>query len=143
MNALIEKFGLLPHPEGGYFKEVFDSEEEKEDRKLSGSIYFLLDKEDISHFHQIDCEEIWFYHQGKGLDVHIIELDGRYHIQRLDQDNPMVVLPKGAIFGAENIDKESFTFISCVTTPHFTYDGFKLISKEEIDTDDIPDYLFY
>ncbi|WP_081677499.1 cupin domain-containing protein [Butyrivibrio sp. WCD3002] len=36
----------------------------KEDRPLAGSIYFLLTEDEISHFHQIDCEEIWYHHEG-------------------------------------------------------------------------------
>ncbi|SEL40786.1 hypothetical protein SAMN04487770_1102 [Butyrivibrio sp. ob235] len=44
----------------------------------------------------------------------------------------MAVIPKGAIFAAENLDKSSYCFTSCATTPKFTYDGFRLVSNKEI-----------
>ena len=30
------------------------------------------------------------------------------------------------------LDKENFTFVSCATTPSFTYEGFRLVNKQEI-----------
>ncbi|MCQ2551067.1 MAG: cupin domain-containing protein [Clostridia bacterium] len=140
---IIKKFNLEPHPEGGYFREVYDSVDEVDGRKMAGSIYFLLDKEDISHFHQIDCEEIWYYHMGEGLKIYMIDPDGTYTIEELTRDNPMVVIPKGTKFAAENLDKKSYTFVSCVTCPHFMYEGFKLLTKEDIHREDIPEYLMY
>lgn len=65
--ALIRAYALERHPEGGWFSEVFTAAEGGE-RKLAGSIYFLLDRDDISHFHQIDCEELWYFHEGCGLN---------------------------------------------------------------------------
>lgn len=44
----------------------------------------------------------------------------------------MVLIPKGAIFAAENLDSDGFTFVSCATTPNFTYEGFRLVEKQEI-----------
>ena len=44
----------------------------------------------------------------------------------------MAIIPKGAIFAAENIDKDSFCFMSCATAPKFTYDGFRLVDDNEI-----------
>ena len=45
---------------------------------------------------------------------------------------PMVVIKAGTIFAAENIDKNSYTLLSCMTTPRFHYDGFRLVSKDEL-----------
>lgn len=44
----------------------------------------------------------------------------------------MAVIPAGTIFAAENIDKQSYTFISCATTPKFRYEGFQLITRSEL-----------
>ena len=44
----------------------------------------------------------------------------------------MVLIPKGAIFGAENLEADGCTFVSCATTPNFTYEGFRLVEKQEI-----------
>lgn len=44
----------------------------------------------------------------------------------------MVVIPKGAIFGARNIDPSGYTLMSCATMPNFHYEGFRLIGQEEL-----------
>ena len=51
----------------------------------------------------------------------------------------MVLIPKGAIFGAENLKVDGYTFISCATTPKFMYEGFRLVNKQEI-KDKFPKY---
>lgn len=61
-------YRLEAHPEGGWFAEVYTAPFEKDGRALAGSIYFLLDAGEQSQFHQIDCEELWFYHEGCGVD---------------------------------------------------------------------------
>ena len=44
-----------------------------------------------------------------------------------------VLLPAGAVFAAENLDKTGCTFLSCATAPAFRYEGFRLISAEELE----------
>ena len=36
-------------------------------------------------------------------------------------------------FAAENLDKTSWTFISCMTTPRFKYEGFRLVPRSELE----------
>ena len=129
-------YGLEKHPEGGWFSESYTAPFEHEERSLAGSIYFLLDRDDISHFHQIDCDEVWYYHEGCGLKIYSI-YEGKLDVFLLGPEDEkgeraMVVIPKGAVFAAENIDKDGYTFISCITTPKFSYDGFRLVNREEI-----------
>ena len=61
-DELKEIFHLEKHVEGGFFSEVYTAPFEKDGRPISGSIYFLLDRGEISRFHVIDCDEIWYYH---------------------------------------------------------------------------------
>ncbi len=135
VQALKETYDLQRHEEGGYFAEIYTAPFRHKKRATAGSIYFLLDKEDVSHFHQLDCDEIWFYHAGCGMKITVLN-DGRideFFLGVGDKNSrAMVVIPAGAIFAAENIDKTSYTFISCVTTPRFTYKGFRLITRAEL-----------
>ena len=96
----------------------------------------MLDKDDVSHFHQLDCDEIWYYHAGCGMKIILLQ---NSKIEELllgvnpkQNEQPMVFIPKGSIFAAENIDKNDFTFISCATTPRFTYKGFRLVPRSEL-----------
>ena len=136
IQELKDHYKLEQHPEGGWFNECFTSSESKNKRTLAGSIYFLLEKDEISHFHKIDCEEIWYFHEGCGMRITVLDESGRNdYILGNDIYNgaeAMVAIPKDAIFAAENLDHNSYTFVSCVTTPKFSYDGFKLINKNEL-----------
>ena len=129
-------YSLEQHAEGGWFAEMYTAPFKRDNRATAGSIYFLLDKDDVSHFHQLDCDEIWYYHAGCGMKIFILR-DGKLeeHLLGIDtrrNQQPMIVIPAGSIFAAENIDKKSFTFISCATTLRFTYDGFRLVPRSEL-----------
>ena len=66
-EKLKEIYGLTSHEEGGSFSEIYTAPFEADGRPMAGSIYFLLDRGEISHFHEIDCDELWFYHAGCGM----------------------------------------------------------------------------
>ena len=132
-------YNLTKHPEGGSFAEVYTSSFVTADRAYMGSIYFLLDKDEISHFHQIDCDEIWYYHEGCGMKISVLK-DGIKKEYMLGKDaeagqRMMIVIEKDSIFAAENLDKKQFTFVSCATAPAFRYEGFFLVYKEQIRRD--------
>jgi len=134
-EELKKEYDLEKHPEGGYFSESYTSPDLKGERSLGGSIYFLLEKDDISHFHQIDCDELWYYHEGCGLRIISVEKgELKEYLLGLGVDQKaMVLLPKGAVFAAENINKEGYTFISCATIPKFSYKGFRLVLRDEME----------
>ena len=135
-EQLIKEYGLQPHEEGGHFAEVYTAPFEANGRPLAGSIYFLLDRGEVSRFHVIDCDEIWYFHEGCGMKITALA-DGSKEEYLLGNDvergeRAMVVVPKGRVFGAENLDPEGYSFVSCMTAPKFSYDGFRLVSEEEI-----------
>ena len=135
-KKLIEKYKLLPFSEGGYFAEIYTSSPsliQNNDRPLAGSIYFLLDQKDITRFHRLDCDEIWYYHQGVGINIYFVEENNTISLRQLgigEGQNPIVVVPKNTIYGAENIDTNGYTFISCITVPKFSPKGFEPITKK-------------
>ena len=142
MQARIEQlktaYHLQPHPEGGWFSEVYTAPFETNGRALMGSIYFLLSGNDVSHFHQIDCDELWYHHEGCALRVTVLH-DGVCQTLLLGNnaeagERSMAVIPAGAIFAAEPAEPNSYAFLSCATTPAFRYEGFRLISRKELST---------
>ena len=83
----IERLGLEPHPEGGHFKEIYRSHAKVPGEVLPGyggtrnlgtSIYFLLQHDEISALHRIKQDELWHFHAGSVLTVHVIDAAGRY-----------------------------------------------------------------
>ena len=136
VETLKTAYHLQQHPEGGWFVEMYTSPTIGKERPAMGSIYFLLDGAEISHFHQIDCEEIWYWHEGCGMRI-VSLLDGRKTEFLLGGDptqgqRAMAVIPAGSIFAAVNLEPAGYTFVSCATTPAFQYEGFRLIGREEL-----------
>ncbi len=74
----IEQLQLSAHPEGGYYKEVYRSSraftptEIGQERNYATSIYFLIEAGNVSHFHSIEQDELWYYHAGDPLSVFIL-----------------------------------------------------------------------
>lgn len=133
----IKQLGLEPHPEGGYFKSTYASEELVSSRKLYTSIYFLLGADDVSHFHRLKSDELWYFHGGSSLLVHVIDEDGNYveHKVGLDIENgetPQVLVPKNSIFGSSVMENGSFSLVGCMVAPGFEYEDFELFTQSEL-----------
>ena len=74
-SEYIQKLGLEPHPEGGYYRQLFGNEE-MGDKSIS-TIYYMLTDSDISAFHRLHgVTEIWYYHAGDPLNIYVIDTNG-------------------------------------------------------------------
>ncbi|MDT8861620.1 cupin domain-containing protein [Alkalihalobacillus sp. MEB130] len=130
---------LEAHPEGGYFKRSFRSTEKVpgKDRVLYTSIYFLLRSGEVSHLHRLKSDELWYFHAGSSLTVHIIHENGEYEEARLGLnlekgEVPQVVVPKNAIFGSSLSEGGSFSLVGCMVSPGFEYEDFELFTQKEL-----------
>lgn len=143
----IEKLGLQPHPEGGYFKEIYRSAEIilpeglprrlSKERSVSTSIYFLLEGKQVSKFHRLKSDELWHFYDGSGIRIHIIDDKGNLSnvVLGKDIDNGEVfqtVIPAGYWFAAEIITKISFALIGCTVAPGFDFEDFQLADRKEL-----------
>lgn len=135
----IEDLQLEPHPEGGFYLRTEESRElvslNQQTRKLYTSIYFLLTKENPSHFHQLTADEIWYYHDGSPLTVHCIFPDGRYEAievgKEIDKGQKLhYTVPAGTIFGSTVSD--DYSLVSCVVIPGFEFTDFKLFTQKDL-----------
>lgn len=146
-TTIIKKLGLTPHPEGGYFKETYRSTEAITaaslpkrfggDRSLGAAIYFLLKSRDVSCFHRIKADEIWLFHRGSALTLHLLYENGRYQTVSLGLDfdkeeRPQVLVPQGVWFGATVDIADSFSLVSCTTFPGFDFDDFELADRRQL-----------
>ncbi len=141
----IQNLNLLPHPEGGYYREVYRSSEHiphnalperySGDRNFATSIYFLLESGLPSRLHRLKSDELWFFHDGSPLEVVMIDGAGSMTRHRLGThlekgEVPQVVMPGGAYFGARVCAEKSFTLVSCVVAPGFDFRDFEMPGKE-------------
>lgn len=143
----IEHLGMLPHPEGGYYKETYKSEEviplEGLPDRFSGSrsmgtaIYFLLDGKNFSAFHRLKADEVWHFYDGSSLLIHQINSEGTYSKQALGKnikggDIPQAVVPAGTWFAAELVDTSSFALVGCTMAPGFDFEDFEMPSRVDM-----------
>lgn len=140
INELVEKLQLKPHPEGGYYAETYRSEWEVTtdhgSRSLMTCIYFLLTSDNSSKFHQIKSDEMWFFHEGSPLTVHVFSDNGyeKLLVGPSDQEGhlPYQLVKSGVIFGSTVDQEDSYSLVSCVVAPGFDFEDFRLVSKEEL-----------
>ena len=143
----IQYLKLKPHPEGGFFREIYRSNVETDQknlphgyqgtRRLSTSIYFLLRSGDISRFHRLRSDEVWYYHYGSNVKIILIDQQGRKYTKLLGPrperaEQPQVIVPAGTVFGAEITEKNSFGLYGCMVTPGFEFDDFEVFNKEDL-----------
>ena len=138
----IEQLGLLPHPEGGYYKETYRSKEEhtfdylKGNRNISTAIYFLLQEKDKSHFHRIQSDELWFFHEGEAVEIFIVQEDKVQVIdlgKNIEQGEQLqAIIPGGLWFGARLKNQTGYALVSCTVAPGFDFRDFELGKKGEL-----------
>lgn len=138
----IEKLELIPHPEGGYFKQVAQSlntltTKDNRERQQYTSIYFLLDAKNPSRFHRLKDDELWFFHGGTSLQVHEITSSGEYKLHKLGfnfkkGERLQVLIPGGSIFASSVESKNVYGLVSCVVVPGFDFQDFELFTQDEL-----------
>ena len=137
----IKQLGLQPHPEGGFYKEVFRSPQQISRigsdtlKQACTSIYYLLEGEDYSGFHRIKSDEIWYFHKGMPLNIHVINKNGRHDVWELSDlatGNLSLVVPAGLWFAAEIPSAEGFVLVSCAVAPGFEFSEFEMADREEM-----------
>lgn len=149
-NQMINQYKLDPHPEGGYFKEVYRSDENIDTtskrslngkRSLNTAIYYLLGSDDQSSFHRIKSDEIWHLYAGGPLDIHVLLPDKSYKKQTLSADSQdgsfVQIIPKYAWFAAKPVDK--YVFAGCTVAPGFDFHDFEMAEEETL----LKDYPAY
>ncbi|GLC90009.1 cupin domain-containing protein [Lysinibacillus piscis] len=137
----IEKLNLAQHPEGGYYISSFRATDEMVvrdvQRPIYTSIYFLLHSQDISHLHRLQSDELWYYHAGSPLTVHMIYPDGTYEAKKLGLnveagEVPQIAVPKHTIFGSSVDDAATFSLVGCMVAPGFDFADFELFTQDEL-----------
>lgn len=137
IQELVTQFNLQAHPEGGFYSETYRSDQltASQDRNLVTCIYFLLTSENVSNFHRIKSDEMWFFHEGSSLTVHTLDPQNG-HLQHTvgnaiqQGQTPQLVVPKNTIFGSSVTDENSYSFVSCVVAPGFDFNDFELFSRK-------------
>jgi predicted cupin superfamily sugar epimerase len=143
-EQLIHHLHLQPHPEGGFYREVYRSEERipssalaakyTGERNVCTSIYFMLTAAAFSAFHRIQQDEIWHFYQGAPIHLHILSPEGKHTLVKVGHDFeagevPQVVVPAQHWFAAAVALENSFSLVGCTVAPGFDFADFELADR--------------
>jgi uncharacterized protein len=143
MQALgfIKQLQLLPHPEGGYYRETYRSlltmQTPGGERNVSTAIYYLLEQGDLSAFHRIKSDECWHFYAGQTLLIHVIGTNGEYSCIRLgnrpeQNEQLQFVVPAGAWFASEPALTTTFALVGCTVAPGFDFADFEMADRDQL-----------
>lgn len=148
----IDLLQLTQHPEGGYYCEIYRSDESLDagalpsrygsPRTISTAIYFLLKADEPSKFHRLQSDELWHYYAGDPVSIHLIDERGEYERKVLGPDYAngqafMQIIPQQSWFGATVeipvIDKPAgYVLLGCTVAPGFDFADFELAKREDL-----------
>jgi uncharacterized protein len=152
----IDRLGLEPHPEGGWFKETYRSDLELPQeglgdgyagsRSASTAIYFLVTWDRPSHLHRLGTDEVWHHYAGDALELVMLaggsgaeadDQDGHVERRLLGKDMDrgeelQMVVPAGVWFGGRVLREGGYALCGCTMAPGFAFADFELGEREAL-----------
>lgn len=127
-DEVIRRLGLLPHPEGGHYRETFrDPAVDASGRAASSAIYFLLKAGEQSRWHRIDAVEVWHWYAGAPLELAIGRPGEKRHLLGPALENgelPQAIVPANTWQSARS--RGPWTLVGCTVAPAFQFETFEL-----------------
>lgn len=134
---LISSLDLSPHPEGGYFKRVYESTKQVEAngvlRPAITSIQFLLTREAGSRWHRVDAAEVWDWQEGSAIELLMYDAQMR-SLSRAQLDTSarggqlLQVVPAGIWQSART--HGDYSLVTCSVSPGFVWSGLEMLDEQ-------------
>lgn len=144
-KQIIRQFNLVPHIEGGYFKEIYRSQDLVKSSKYDGenrvaytSIYYLLTGNEYSSWHKLKSDEIWHFYHGCPLLLYVLDpAKGLLTLQlgnaiEENESQFQIMIPANHWFAAQPTKSDSYTLVSCTVAPGFEYQDFALATQQDL-----------
>jgi len=137
----IEALELEPHPEGGFYREIYRSPQPvtagERIRPASTSIYYLLPKGEFSAWHVVQSDEQWHHYTGEPgatLELHLLH-DGAHEMLSLGSEIlagqlPQAMVPAGVVQAARPVG--GWVLMGCTVAPGFDFADFALNSADDL-----------
>ena len=147
VDYLVKTLNLLPHPEGGYYKETYRAnlqlaknalpEGFSGDRNIATAIYFLIEKNNFSALHKIKSDETWHFYYGDALEVIEIDENGILTATAIgknleDGEVFQYTVKANNWFGSRVKAGGDFSLVGCTVAPGFDFNDFELGKKEDL-----------
>ncbi|MFD1535736.1 cupin domain-containing protein [Nonomuraea guangzhouensis] len=126
---IAQALDLLPHPEGGWFRETWRAPVSflpagyPGARSSATGIYFLLGPGEESVPHVVRSDEVWLWHRGGPLSLTIGDETVILGPRVEDGQVPQAVVPGGVWQSARPATGEE-VLVSCVVSPGFDFADF-------------------
>ena len=117
---LIKKLNMVAHPEGGYFSESF-----RDDNNNVSLIYYLLQKNEWSHWHRLTKNETLHFYKGDPLIIYISKDGIDYSSITIGEDDNFHYTVESQNWFAMK-SSGAYSLIGCTVAPGFDYKDFEL-----------------
>jgi predicted cupin superfamily sugar epimerase len=136
---LIEVLDLAPHPEGGFFREIYRSpsrvrpEDGRSERDAATTIYFLLVEGTHSRWHRVLSDEVWHLYEGGPLEL-LTAPPAADQVRRVvlgpavESDGPVHVVPEGWWQAARPLG--AYVLAGCTVAPGFVFEDFSFLRDD-------------
>jgi len=143
-QTYIQTLQLLPHPEGGFYRETYRSpqtvtvaraaDDLQVPRSASTGIYFLLERGNFSAFHHIRSDEMWHFYAGQALEVLELADNGHLRCTRLGPDMALGevfqhLVPANTWFASRVAAGGAFSLVGCTVAPGFDFADFEMADR--------------
>jgi len=154
---LITALALVPHPEGGYFREIFRSgaepmsskgltdpagalmttDREPPPRNVLTSIYWMVDRRSpIGFWCSNASDHVHYFHAGAALTYHIIHPDGRLETQRLGPDprrgDVLQLVVRGGCWKAAHLEEGDYCLLGEAVAPGFDFRDLRWATEDDL-----------
>jgi uncharacterized protein len=134
-RELIDRLCLLPHPEGGWYREIYRSRERVQTRRGLRSalttIHYLLEQRQLSRWHVVESAEIWHFHAGMPLELLAYDPGTRRLVRHMLGDvregHESVTVIEAGIWQAARSCGE-FSLVGCTVGPGFEFEDFRFVA---------------
>ena len=129
-EEVVERLGLIPHPEGGHYIETYRDFAEDGGRGACSSIYYLLAAGEHSAWHRVtDAAEIWHWYAGAPLALTTAGPDGPAKTIMLGNDLESGQVPQAAVRAGDwqtAVSQGAWTLVGCTVAPAFEFQYWEL-----------------
>lgn len=135
-REIIDKLNLIPHTEGGHYREIYKSSNlasgDYKGKSVVSHIYYLLEKNELSIFHRIPQDEIWQYAGGGELLIHVISPQGEYYKMNVSSPYSAIQIVPGGSWFAEEVIGGEWMLSGCIVAPAFDFDLFEIADRQQL-----------
>lgn len=136
--ALVHELGLAPHPEGGFYRQIYRSEsavrpaDDRSARASLTTIYFLLQAGQHSRWHRVRSDEVWHFYEGDPLELLVADPGvGEVRLVTLGpigRGEPVHVVPANWWQAARPVGR--YALVGCTVAPGFVFEDFSFLRDE-------------